>query len=108
MDFEALRLAIDDLIGSHGDDYPKGRQYMEQRNSLERDVEMQLSELDGPDPKRRLAATRRLSPLLLQFNKLKEEALLANPLIEFDQLLMVRRTPHGDPRRAMGRACLRV
>ena len=33
-DFESLRLAIEDLTGTFGQDYPKGRQYLKQLESL--------------------------------------------------------------------------
>ena len=33
---------------------------------------------------------------------LKREALLANPLLDFDKLLLIKRVPIGDPRRPKG------
>ena len=36
------------------------------------------------------------------FDRLQREALLANPLLDFDRLLLIRRQPHGDPRRQEG------
>lgn len=64
-DRESLRLAIEDLIATNGGAYPKGKEFLE-----------------------RLAAiTNEKSP---EFLALKKEALLANPLLDFDHLLMVR------------------
>lgn len=64
-DRESLRLAIEDLIATYGDQYPKGDEF--------------LARLEGLDSDRSS-----------EFKELKKEALLANPLLDFDRLLMVR------------------
>jgi len=66
---ESLKLAIEDLIASHGATYPKGNEFLARLEKIENEK----------------------SP---EFLALKKEALLANPLLGFDQLLMVR-SPKG-------------
>ncbi|HYW78025.1 MAG TPA: hypothetical protein VE890_00545, partial [Thermoguttaceae bacterium] len=63
---ESLRLAINDLIASFGASYPNGKDYLARLDALDE------ADTDG------LEALRR-------------EALLANPLLDFDKLLLVRR-----------------
>ncbi len=63
-DQESLRLAIEDLINTHGDKYPNGKSYLERLKTVKPGSE--------------------------EFLALKREALLANPLLDFDKVLMVR------------------
>ena len=69
-DRESLRLAIQDLIATNGSAYPKGKEFLN----------------------RLTAITNEKSP---EFLALKKEALLANPLLDFDHLLMVRSSGGG-------------
>ncbi|TWT80299.1 Formylglycine-generating sulfatase enzyme [Planctomycetes bacterium CA13] len=64
-DRESLRLAIEDLINQFGDKYAKGQEFLKR-----------LEGIDNEDSD--------------EFATLKKEALLANPLLDFDHLLMVR------------------
>ena len=64
-DRESLRLAIEDLIATHGSDYPKGKEFLKRLEAVSD---------ENSD----------------EFRALKKEALLANPLLDFDHLLMVR------------------
>jgi len=66
---ESLRLAINDLIETFGPQYAKGEEFLARLDAIE--------SKDG-EPSEELEALRR-------------EALLANPLLDFDQLLLVRR-----------------
>ncbi len=68
-----LRAAIEDLIETHGLQYPQGREYLRRLDEL-------AESLDARDP----AAQQ-------QFERLRREALLANPLLDFDRLLFVKR-----------------
>jgi len=61
----SLRRAIDDLIATYGDKYPKGKEYLSR-----------LSELDKKFDQK-------------AFDALHREALLANPLLDFDKILVV-------------------
>jgi len=63
---EGLRLAIKDLSMTYGDKYPNGKKYLEQLKTIS----------SAQDPK---------------FKSLQREALLANPLIDFDKIMVVKR-----------------
>jgi formylglycine-generating enzyme required for sulfatase activity len=72
--FDSLRLAIEDLTRTFGEQYPHGRTYLARLAALEKAVK----ETGAP-----------LQPLADAFDALFKEALLANPLIDFDKLLFV-------------------
>jgi len=63
---EGLRLAIKDLTLTYGSKYPNGASYLKQLEAIS----------SAKDPK---------------FEILKREALLANPLIDFDKIMLVKR-----------------
>ncbi len=62
---ESLKLAIEDLIATYGNKYPKGKEFLQRLEGIK-------------DEKSE------------EFLALKKEALLANPLLDFAGLLMVR------------------
>ncbi len=64
LDKEPLRLAITDLAATHGDRYPRAAEFMERLERVGDEVE---------------------------FAALQREALLANPLLDFDGILLVER-----------------
>ncbi len=70
---ECLRLAIEDLIATFGDSYSGGEEFLRRWEELSRAV------AEG-DPTARA-----------RFAELKQEALLANPLIDFERLLVLKR-----------------
>jgi formylglycine-generating enzyme required for sulfatase activity len=79
--WRALRMAIEDLSSEFPERYAKGPEYLEQLRSLQTEKD-RLSN----------AAVREdFAPLIARFEALQREALLANPLLDFDRLLMVRR-----------------
>ncbi len=88
--FEALRLAIVDLSESFGREYPNGKEYLA-----------------------RLAALRQATPgdpsLEAKFRQLRREALLANPLLDFDELMFLerKRGQLGLPTNHQCNACLK-
>jgi len=71
---KSLRLAIEDLTATFGRRYPNGAAYLKR-----------LSAIDGE----KLAAGEAAAKAA--FDALQKEALLANPLLEFDKLLVIRR-----------------
>ncbi len=91
LDFEALRLAITDLSETFAEEYSQGPEFLSRWSSLQE----KLTEGDLSDYE---AVTR----LVDDYDQLKREALLANPLLDFQRLLLVKRIPNGDPRRALG------
>lgn len=76
---ESLRLAIDDLIATFGNRYARGREYLA-----------------------RLEALQTANAEESQFRALAREALLANPLLDFDRVLLVHRRTRVPARRAQG------
>ena len=86
----ALRLAIDDLRSEFGPRYPRGAVFLQRLDALE-------AQLKQP------ATTAQAKSNLLV---LQREALLANPLLDFDKLLVLKRGfPKPDAaRHAMGGA----
>jgi len=97
-DLAAVRRAIEDLIDSFGPRYPEGPDYLKRLGTLAQQLE-QKREVDGEHAQweRQLAELRR-------------EALLANPLMDFDRLLVIRRgvkSPHlGLPQNYTSNAAL--
>ena len=71
-EIESLRLAIADLGATYGKDYPKAAEYLQRLNKLEK-------------AKPRDAAT------VKAFRELRREALLANPVLDFDRMLLLKR-----------------
>jgi formylglycine-generating enzyme required for sulfatase activity len=86
----SLRLAVRDLMETHGTRYPQGPEYLRRLEDL-------AGQLQQP-----AAAAKARADLLV----LEREALLANPLLDFDRLLVLkRRFPKpADARHAMGAA----
>ena len=86
----AMRLAINDLIDTYGEKYPKGKEFLSRLDALEK------SAADGKDVAADLAA-------------LRSEALLANPALDFDKILLVRRKANslGLPQNWQGNSTLK-
>ena len=109
LDFIALRDAVKDLIAEHGAEYPNGPAYLARLKRLESSLAAALKsyreEQDSLPPVETADAElhAKILDLLAGFDALRYAALTSNPLLDWDRLLLVRRTPHGDPRRAMGR-----
>ena len=87
----ALRLAVEDLIAAFGVKYPNGREYLRRLQELERKGIADLR-TDAPVD----------ANLDQQLRALAREALLANPLLDFDRLLVLKRVPSAPARRAIG------
>lgn len=71
----SLRAAIEDLVRTFGERYPRGAEYLDRLSAIERDAV-------GGEAARWAA-----------FESLRREALLANPLLEGMRLLVVKRKP---------------
>jgi len=93
----ALRLAIEDLIESFGERYPGGPAYLKRLNELteqrrallENEGQPQNAAGRGPAGQADPVKTAELAE---QFRRLRREALLANPLLDFACLLIVERS----------------
>jgi len=93
-DFEALRLAIDDLSKTFPEKYSKT--FRVRLAGLEKSVPAALAKFRATS----LGDYERIAKCRDELETLKREALLANPLINFDKLLFIKRKPIGDPRRS--------
>jgi formylglycine-generating enzyme required for sulfatase activity len=93
-DFTALSSALQDLEKTFPGKFPPG--YLKSLAVLESRVRKSLSGFKAS----RLADFELVSQLYSRLEALKRESLLANPLLEADRLLVVKRKPIGDPRRS--------
>ena len=94
LNLPALRLAVEDLTQTFPQRYAKGPDYLARIDRYERRLPKLREALAADDP-----AARREMEEMLAFRR---EALLANPLLGFGRLLVVKRKPVGDPRRTQG------
>lgn len=94
LDFEALRRAIRDLGQTYPKQYTKAEEYLRRADAYEKRKPAILAALK----KSQGAALAELEEVVA----FQSQALLANPLLDFDELLVVRRKPVGDPRRSEG------
>ncbi|MBM4154931.1 MAG: hypothetical protein FJ221_07855 [Lentisphaerae bacterium] len=76
-DFDALRLAVEDLAATFGDRYPGAPGWRTRIDEME-------ARYDAADD----AAQKAMEP---EFRALQSEALLANPLLAFGKILLIRR-----------------
>jgi len=88
----AIRRAISDLIKTFGADYPSGQDYLKTLDAFEKQLPAVKDAL-----KRRDSKALRTAEEIVAF---QHQALLANPLLNFERLLLIKRKPVGDPRRA--------
>ena len=88
--WRALALAIQDLRETFGARYPRGDEFQQQLDALKaRHAELaQMPASPSPLPSR----ASELAEIAGQFERLKTDALLANPLLDFPRLLLVRRS----------------
>jgi formylglycine-generating enzyme required for sulfatase activity len=76
-DFDALRLAVEDLAATFGDRYPGAQGWLGRLGAME-------AKYEAADA----AARKAMEP---EFRALQSEALLANPLLAFGKILLIRR-----------------
>lgn len=93
-DFTAFGLALADLEKSWPEKYPK--HYAIRFQELRRLLTDSLDGFVPSDLDRFQAVARNLEAL----ESLRREALLANPLLDFERLLVIKRKPIGEPRRS--------
>ena len=85
----SLRLAIDDLIATFGEKYPLGDKYLKRLDKLETQAKTDVSDVQ---PK---------------LDALANEALLANPLLNFDKLIVRKSADVSTPANWQGNTSLR-
>ncbi|MBN1346893.1 MAG: SUMF1/EgtB/PvdO family nonheme iron enzyme [Phycisphaerae bacterium] len=81
---ESVRLAVEDLIGTFPDRYTKGQEYLRRIEACEKRLPAIRRMLEGGQDE----GLRQIDAVFA----LKQEALLANPLLDFETLLLVRRS----------------
>lgn len=84
LDTTPLRLAVQDLVATFGDRYAGGAETLQNLEAFERELPGLREALDRGDRQ----AARRLG----EFRELQRKALLGNPLLDFEQLLLVKRS----------------
>lgn len=72
-EFESLRLAVADLSETYGQDYPRAAEFVDR-----------LEELEQPNKPYDEATVK-------AFRNLRREALLANPVLDFDRMILLKR-----------------
>jgi len=85
---ETVRLAIQDLTDSFAERYPKGHEFLQRLARLEKAHESLAATADMTPEE----TNRQIAKLTEAFRALRREALLANPLLGFGRLLLVRRS----------------
>jgi formylglycine-generating enzyme required for sulfatase activity len=105
INLRALRLAIEDLAGTFGGRYSKGREHLARLEQIEREVARIERDLAGGDQR----AAGRAAGVVENFRRLQQEALLANPLLDFGRLLVIPRAANkhlGLPQNWQGNCAL--
>ena len=92
-DFDALRSAIQDLTASFPEKYPGN--HLESLARAQASLAAALAKF-RPD---RLEAWTTLESAVTALESFRREALLANPLVDFNALLLIKRVPLGGARR---------
>ena len=83
----STRAAIEHLVATYGGKYSKGPEFLGRLTELEKALKEAEAALAGGDQ----AAKQRLAEMADRFAVLQREALLANPLLDFDKLLLIKR-----------------
>lgn len=84
INFPALRRAVADLTQTYGAQYPRGAAYLQRLEGVEETLPRLQEEAARGDP----AALHTAEELVA----LQREALLSNPLLDFDRMLLVKRS----------------
>jgi len=83
----ALRMAIEDLVKTYPDKYKNGAAYLATIQSFEKDLPQIKADLKAGDP----AAAKRFQ----EASAISRKALLENPALDFDKILLVRRSANN-------------
>ncbi|MCH8119398.1 MAG: SUMF1/EgtB/PvdO family nonheme iron enzyme [Planctomycetes bacterium] len=92
VNFTAMRLAVKDLMKNFPEKYTNGGKYLRAIDIYEKRLP-EIKKALGLGDK---AAAKQVDEIIA----LQRQALLSNPLLAFDKLLLIKRKPIGDPRRA--------
>jgi formylglycine-generating enzyme required for sulfatase activity len=92
IDFPAMRRAVEDLTDSYPDRFADADRIYHQLDAYESRMPGLIADLEEGN----VDALHELKTI----DDFRRRTLLANPLLDFDQIIAIRRTPLGDPRRA--------
>ena len=92
VNFTAMKLAVKDLMKDFPEKYTNGEKYLRAIENYENRLPTIKKALERGDK----AAAGQVDEIIA----LQHLALLSNPLLDFDKLLLIKRKPIGDPRRA--------
>jgi hypothetical protein len=87
VDCEKLRLAIEDLINTFGKQYANGHEYLARLDRLAPILKDVADAVKRGDQ----GANDRQKEVLEQLATLRDEAIMANPLLDIDRLLLIKR-----------------
>lgn len=96
--FHSVSMAVEDLSATFGVRYPKGGEWLKRLRELEHSRTLVLAAWDHKAP----GASDNVVKLAAELERLRYDALLSNPLLDFDKLLLVKRawmTPGLEPPR---------
>jgi formylglycine-generating enzyme required for sulfatase activity len=85
--WRSLALAVNDLSETFGADYPGARDFLDRLAALQRSHDALLDSEEEPSDE----TVAQLEAIQGRFDALRQEALLANPLLDFERLLLIRR-----------------
>jgi len=91
-EWRALELAIQDLSETFPDRYPEGAAYLKRLTALKKAHDELVGRLPTAADEIDGATEAHLEKIAEQFGQLRSEALLANPLLNFDRLLVIKRS----------------
>ena len=99
-----MELAIDDLRDTFKDRYPAGREYRRRLGELKSAHDALLHRMAAGSE-----SDAAIERMIAKFRRLSSEALLANPLLDFDRLLVIKRGANklGLPMNFEGNSSLR-
>src|SRR5215470_4333426 len=86
--FRSIRLAVEDLTATFGSRYPNGSLWLVRLRELERARPAVVAAWDRKEP----GASAKIVKMAADLERLRYDALLANPLLDFDKLLLVKRS----------------
>ena len=95
VDMAALRRGVEDLAQTFPDEYAKGKQHLRQLTQYEKSFDAITAGVEAANAKAIAQAAE-----LLAFQR---ETLLANPLLDFDKVLVVKRRFGGSARSVIGK-----
>ena len=85
------RDALEDMVATNGAKFPKGRELLARLAELEKSIKDAETALAAGDQ----GAKQRIQELANTFATFQRDALLANPVIDFDKMLLVKRSANN-------------